>query len=55
MAIVAGDFTGDGHLDLAFTDQDYYVGGIQLTYSTFCAAGQWQRHLRAGGYGWLPE
>ncbi len=39
MAIVAGDFTGDGHLDLAFTDQDYYVGGIELTYSTSALLG----------------
>ena len=39
IAIVAGDFTGDSHLDLAFADEDYYVGGIQLTYSTSALLG----------------
>jgi CSLREA domain-containing protein len=35
-AIVAGDFTGGGHLDLALTSQDLYGGaeGTELIYST---------------------
>ena len=55
MAIVSGDFNGDGHLDLAFTDQDYYAGGIELTYSTSTLLGHGDGTFAARGYGWLSE
>ncbi len=41
IGIVAGDFNGDGHLDLAMTDEDYYDrSGATLIYSTTLLLGK---------------
>ena len=42
-AIVAGDFNGDGHLDLAVANYDGDGHGVGV-------AGQWRRHLPAPGH-----
>ena len=41
MGVAAGDFNGDGHLDLAMTDEDYYDrSGVTLIYSTTLLLGK---------------